>query len=177
MVEELKDSMEPEEEPEIVPEFDEYDPAKQKEYIEFMAAKKAQDMIDQRFQAEEAKKAETEYNSAMDAMMNDFIEKHPELDKASLEKIAAYGDERGITFIEDAYNVWNIQNQPVKDEANSQVDKAKKATEATKIPTTLSNVSTGNESDTDYDNLTPEQWSNLSDDVRKKALMEVTSGF
>ena len=69
------------------------------------------------------------------------------------------------------------QNQPVKDEANSQVDKAKKATEATKIPTTLSNVSTGNESDTDYDNLTPEQWSNLSDDVRKKALMEVTSGF
>ena len=177
MVEELKDSMEPQEEPEAVPEFDEYDPAKQKEYIEFMAAKKAQDMIDQRFQAEEAKKAETEYNSAMDAMMNDFIEKHPELDKVSLEKIAAYGDERGITFIEDAYNVWNIQNQPVKDEANSQVDKAKKATEATKIPTTLSNVSTGNESDTDYDNLTPEQWSNLSDDVRKKALMEVTSGF
>ena len=177
MVEELKDSMEPQEELEAVPEFDEYDPAKQKEYIEFMAAKKAQDMIDQRFQAEEAKKAETEYNSAMDAMMNDFIEKHPELDKVSLEKIAAYGDERGITFIEDAYNVWNIQNQPVKDEANSQVDKAKKATEATKIPTTLSNVSTGNESDTDYDNLTPEQWSNLSDDVRKKALMEVTSGF
>ena len=177
MVEELKDSMEPQEEPEAVPEFDEYDPAKQKEYIEFMAAKKAQDMIDQRFQAEEAKKAETEYNSAMDAMMNDFIEKHPELDKVSLEKIAAYGDERGITFIEDAYNVWNIQNQPVKDEANSQVDKAKKATEATKIPTTLSNVSTGNESDTDYDNLTPEQWSNLSDDVRKKALMEVSSGF
>ena len=177
MVEELKTSMEPQEEPEAVPEFDEYDPAKQKEYIEYMAAKKAQDMIDQRFQAEEAKKAETEYNSAMDAMMNDFIEKHPELDKASLEKIAAFGDERGITFIEDAYNVWNIQNQPVKDEANSQVDKAKKATEATKIPTTLSNVSTGNESDTDYDNLTPEQWSNLSDDVRKKALMEVTSGF
>ena len=177
MVEELKDSMEPQEEPEAVPEFDEYDPAKQKEYIEFMAAKKAQDMIDQRFQAEEAKKAETEYNSAMDAMMNDFIEKHPELDKVSLEKIAAYGDERGITFIEDAYNVWNIQNKPVKDEANSQVDKAKKATEATKIPTTLSNVSTGNESDTDYDNLTPEQWSNLSDDVRKKALMEVSSGF
>ena len=174
MVEELKTSMEPQEEPEAVPEFDEYDPAKQKEYIEYMAAKKAQDMIDQRFQAEEAKKAETEYNSAMDAMMNDFIEKHPELDKASLEKIAAFGDERGITFIEDAYNVWNIQNQPVKDEANSQVDKAKKAT---KIPTTLSNVSTGNESDTDYDNLTPEQWSNLSDDVRKKALMEVSSGF
>jgi type II secretory pathway pseudopilin PulG len=177
MVEELKTSMEPQQEPEAAPEFDEYDPAKQKEYIEYMAAKKAQDMIDQRFQAEEAKKAETEYNSAMDAMMNDFIEKHPELDKASLEKIAAFGDERGITFIEDAYNVWNIQNQPVKDEANSQVDKAKKATEATKIPTTLSNVSTGNESDTDYDNLTPEQWSNLSDDVRKKALMEVSSGF
>ena len=174
MVEELKDSMEPQQEPEAVPEFDEYDPAKQKEYIEFMAAKKAQDMIAQRFQAEEAK---TEYNSAMDAMMNDFIEKHPELDKVSLEKIAAFGDERGITFIEDAYNVWNIQNQPVKDEAKSQVDKAKKATEATKIPTTLSNVSTGNESDTDYDNLTPEQWSNLSDDVRKKALMEVSSGF
>jgi len=177
MVEELKDSIEPEEELEEVPEFDEYDPAKQKEYIEFMAAKKAQDMIDQRFQAEEAKKAETEYNSAMDAMMNDFIGKHPELGQEELAKIAAYGDERGITFIEDAYNVWNIQNQPVKDEAKSQVDKAKKATEATKIPTTLSNVSTGNESDTDYDNLTPEQWSNLSDDVRKKALMEVNSGF
>ena len=177
VVEELKTSMEPKKEPEAAPEFDEYDPAKQKEYIEYMAAKKAQDMIDQRFQAEEAKKAETEYNSAMDAMMNDFIEKHPELDKASLEKIAAYGDERGITFIEDAYNVWNIQNKPVKDEANSKVDKAKKATEATKIPTTLSNVSTGNESDTDFDNLTPEQWSNLSDDVRKKALMEDSSGF
>ena len=177
MVEELKNSMEPQEEPEAVPEFDEYDPAKQKEYIEFMAAKKAQDMIDQRFQAEEAKKAETEYNSAMDAMMNDFIESHPELGQDELAKIAAFGDERGITFIEDAYNVWNIQNQPVKDSANPEIDKAKKATEATKIPTTLSNVSTGNESETDFDNLTPEQWSNLSDDVRKKALMEVSSGF
>jgi|TARA_B100000073_G_scaffold298347_1_gene263798 type II secretory pathway pseudopilin PulG len=176
-VEELKTALTPQEEPQVEPEFDEYDPAKQKEYIEFMAAKKAQDMIDQRFQAEEAKKAEEEYNSAMDAMMSDFITKHPELDKASLEKIAAFGDERGITFIEDAYNVWNIQNQPVKDSANTEIDKAKKATEATKIPTTLSNVSTGNESETDYDNLSPEQWANLSPEVRKKALMEVNSGF
>ena len=166
MVEELQTSIQPQE-----------DPAKQKEYIEFMAAKKAQDMIDQRFQAEEAKKAETEYNSAMDAMMNDFIEAHPELGQDELAKIAAFGDERGITFIEDAYNVWNIQNQPVKDVTNPEIDKAKKATEATKIPTTLSNVSTGNESDTDYDSLTPEQWANLSPEVRKKALMEVNSGF
>ena len=177
MVEELQTSIQPQEEPEIEPEFDEYDPAKQKEYIEFMAAKKAQDIIEQRFQAEEAKKAETEYNSAMDAMMNDFIEAHPELGQDELAKIAAFGDERGITFIEDAYNVWNIQNQPVKDSANTEIDKAKKATEATKIPTTLSNVSTGNESETDYDNLSPEQWANLSPEVRKKALMEVNSGF
>ena len=177
MVEELQTSIQPQEEPVVEPEFDEYDPAKQKEYIEFMAAKKAQDMIEQRFQAEEAKKAETEYNSAMDAMMNDFIEAHPELGQDELAKIAAFGDERGITFIEDAYNVWNIQNQPVKDSANPEIDKAKKATEATKIPTTLSNVSTGNESDTDYDSLTPEQWANLSPEVRKKALMEVNSGF
>ena len=177
MVEELQTSIQPQEEPEIEPEFDEYDPAKQKEYIEFMAAKKAQDIIEQRFQAEEAKKAETEYNSAMDAMMNDFIEAHPELGQDELAKIAAFGDERGITFIEDAYNVWNIQNQPVKDSANPEIDKAKKATEATKIPTTLSNVSTGNESETDYDNLSPEQWANLSPEVRKKALMEVNSGF
>tara|TARA_R100001129_G_scaffold33317_1_gene22408 strand:+ start:385 stop:1200 length:816 start_codon:yes stop_codon:yes gene_type:complete len=177
MVEELQTSIQPQEEPEVEPEFDEYDPAKQKEYIEFMAAKKAQDIIEQRFQAEEAKKAETEYNSAMDAMMNDFIEAHPELGQDELAKIAAFGDERGITFIEDAYNVWNIQNQPVKDSANPEIDKAKKATEATKIPTTLSNVSTGNESDTDYDSLTPEQWANLSPEVRKKALMEVNSGF
>ena len=177
MVEELKESMEPQEEPETVPEFDEYDPAKQKEYIEFMAAKKAQDMIDQRFQAEEAKKAETEYNGAMDAMMNDFITAHPTLGKEELATIAAFGDERGITFIEDAYNVYNIQNKPVKDVTNPEIDKARKATEATKIPTTLSNVSTGNESDTDYDNLSPEQWSNLSPEVRRKALMEVTSGF
>ena len=176
-VEELKTALTPQEEPQVEPEFDEYDPAKQKEYIEFMAAKKAQDMIDQRFQAEEAKKAEEEYNSAMDAMMNDFIEAHPELGQDQLAKIAAFGDERGITFIEDAYNVWNIQNQPVKDSANPEIDKAKKATEATKIPTTLSNVSTGNESDTDYDSLTPEQWANLSPEVRKKALMEVNSGF
>jgi len=177
MVEELQTSIQPQEEPELEPEFDEYDPAKQKEYIEFMAAKKAQDMIEQRFQAEEARKAETEYNSAMDAMMNDFIEAHPELGQDQLAKIAAFGDERGITFIEDAYNIWNIQNQPVKDSANPEIDKAKKATEATKIPTTLSNVSTGNESDTDYDSLTPEQWANLSPEVRKKALMEVNSGF
>lgn len=177
MVEELQTSIQPQQETEVEPEFDEYDPAKQKEYIEFMAAKKAQDMIEQRFQAEEAKKAETEYNSAMDAMMNDFIEAHPELGQDELAKIAAFGDERGITFIEDAYNVWNIQNQPVKDSANPEIDKAKKATEATKIPTTLSNVSTGNESDTDYDSLTPEQWANLSPEVRKKALMEVNSGF
>lgn len=177
MVEELQSSIQPQQEPEVEPEFDEYDPAKQKEYIEFMAAKKAQDIIEQRFQAEEAKKAETEYNSAMDAMMNDFIEAHPELGQDQLAKIAAFGDERGITFIEDAYNVWNIQNQPVKDSANPEIDKAKKATEATKIPTTLSNVSTGNESDTDYDSLTPEQWANLSPEVRKKALMEVNSGF
>ena len=177
MVEELQTSIQPQEEPEIEPEFDEYDPAKQKEYIEFMAAKKAQDIIEQRFQAEEAKKAETEYNSAMDAMMNDFIEAHPELGQDELAKIAAFGDERGITFIEDAYNVWNIQNQPVKDSANPEIDKAEKATEATKIPTTLSNVSTGNESDTHYDSLTPEQWANLSPEVRKKALMEVNSGF
>jgi hypothetical protein len=178
MVEELQTSMQPQPEPEVEPEFDEYDPAKQKEYIEFMAAKKAQDIIEQRFQVEEAKKAETEYNSAMDAMMNDFIEAHPELGQDELAKIAAFGDERGITFIEDAYNVWNIQNQqPVDAAPNSQVDKAKKATEATKIPTTLSNVSTGNESDTDYDSLSPEQWAKLPDDVRRKALMDVSSGF
>lgn len=178
MVEELQTSMQPQPEPEVEPEFDEYDPAKQKEYIEFMAAKKAQDIIEQRFQAEEAKKAETEYNSAMDAMMNDFIEAHPELGQEQLAKIAAFGDERGITFIEDAYNVWNIQNQqPVNDVPNSQVDKAQKATEATKIPTTLSNVSTGNESDTDYDSLTPEQWAKLPSDVRRKALMDVTTGY
>ena len=178
MVEELQTSIQPQEEPEVEPEFDEYDPAKQKEYIEFMAAKKAQDIIEQRFQAEEARKAETEYNSAMDAMMNDFIEAHPELGQDQLAKIAAFGDERGITFIEDAYNVWNIQNQqPVDAAPNSQVDKAKKATEATKIPTTLSNVSTGNESDTDYDSLSPEQWAKLPDDVRRKALMDVSSGF
>lgn len=178
MVEELQTSMQPQPEPEIEPEFDEYDPAKQKEYIEYMAAKKAQDIIEQRFQAEEAKKAETEYNSAMDAMMNDFIEAHPELGQDQLAKIAAFGDERGITFIEDAYNVWNIQNQqPITDAPNSQVDKAQKATEATKIPTTLSNVSTGNESDTDYDSLTPEQWAKLPSDVRRKALMDVTTGY
>ena len=178
MVEELQTSMQPQPEPEIEPEFDEYDPAKQKEYIEYMAAKKAQDIIEQRFQAEEAKKAETEYNSAMDAMMNDFIEAHPELGQDQLAKIAAFGDERGITFIEDAYNVWNIQNQrSVTDAPNSQVDKAQKATEATKIPTTLSNVSTGNESDTDYDSLTPEQWAKLPSDVRRKALMDVTTGY
>ena len=178
MVEELQSSMQPQPEPEVEPEFDEYDPAKQKEYIEFMAAKKAQDIIEQRFQAEEAKKAETEYNSAMDAMMNDFIEAHPELGQDQLAKIAAFGDERGITFIEDAYNVWNIQNQqPITDAPNSQVDKAQKATEATKIPTTLSNVSTGNESDTDYDSLTPEQWAKLPSDVRRKALMDVTTGY
>ena len=178
MVEELQSSMQPQPEPEIEPEFDEYDPAKQKEYIEYMAAKKAQDIIEQRFQAEEAKKAETEYNSAMDAMMNDFIEAHPELGQDQLAKIAAFGDERGITFIEDAYNVWNIQNQrSVTDAPNSQVDKAQKATEATKIPTTLSNVSTGNESDTDYDSLTPEQWAKLPSDVRRKALMDVTTGY
>jgi len=178
MVEELQTSIQPQEEPEVEPEFDEYDPAKQKEYIEYMAAKKAQDIIEQRFQAEEARKAETEYNSAMDAMMNDFIEAHPELGQDQLAKIAAFGDERGITFIEDAYNVWNIQNQqPVDAAPNSQVDKAKKATEATKIPTTLSNVSTGNESDTDYDSLSPEQWAKLPDDVRRKALMDVSSGF
>ena len=178
MVEELQTSIQPQPEPEVEPEFDEYDPAKQKEYIEYMAAKKAQDIIEQRFQAEEARKAETEYNSAMDAMMNDFIEAHPELGQDQLAKIAAFGDERGITFIEDAYNVWNIQNQqPVDAAPNSQVDKAKKATEATKIPTTLSNVSTGNESDTDYDSLSPEQWAKLPDDVRRKALMDVSSGF
>ena len=177
MVEELQTSIQPQEEPEVEPEFDEYDPAKQKEYIEFMAAKKAQDIIEQRFQAEEARKAETEYNSAMDAMMNDFIEAHPELGQDQLAKIAAFGDERGITFIEDAYNVWNIQNQPVKDSANPEIDKAKKATEATKIPTTLSNVSTGNESDTDYDSLSPEQWAKLPSDVRRKALMDVTTGY
>ena len=178
MVEELQSSMQPQPEPEIEPEFDEYDPAKQKEYIEYMAAKKAQDIIEQRFQAEEARKAETEYNSAMDAMMNDFIEAHPELGQDQLAKIAAFGDERGITFIEDAYNVWNIQNQrSVTDAPNSQVDKAQKATEATKIPTTLSNVSTGNESDTDYDSLTPEQWAKLPSDVRRKALMDVTTGY
>lgn len=178
MVEELQSSMQPQPEPEIEPEFDEYDPAKQKEYIEYMAAKKAQDIIEQRFQAEEAKKAETEYNSAMDAMMNDFIEAHPELGQDQLAKIAAFGDERGITFIEDAYNVWNIQNQqPITDAPNSQVDKAQKATEATKIPTTLSNVSTGNESDTDYDSLSPEQWAKLPSDVRRKALMDVTTGY
>ena len=178
MVEELQSSMQPQPEPEIEPEFDEYDPAKQKEYIEYMAAKKAQDIIEQRFQAEEAKKAETEYNSAMDAMMNDFIEAHPELGQDQLAKIAAFGDERGITFIEDAYNVWNIQNQrSVTDAPNSQVDKAQKATEATKIPTTLSNVSTGNESDTDYDSLSPEQWAKLPSDVRRKALMDVTTGY
>ena len=178
MVEELQTSMQPQPEPEVEPEFDEYDPAKQKEYIEYMAAKKAQDIIEQRFQAEEAKKAETEYNSAMDAMMNDFIEAHPELGQEQLAKIAAFGDERGITFIEDAYNVWNIQNQQsVTDAPNSQVDKAQKATEATKIPTTLSNVSTGNESDTDYDSLTPEQWAKLPSDVRRKALMDVTTGY
>ena len=178
MVEELQSSMQPQPEPEVEPEFDEYDPAKQKEYIEYMAAKKAQDIIEQRFQAEEAKKAETEYNSAMDAMMNDFIEAHPELGQDQLAKIAAFGDERGITFIEDAYNVWNIQNQqPITDAPNSQVDKAQKATEATKIPTTLSNVSTGNESDTDYDSLTPEQWAKLPSDVRRKALMDVTTGY
>ena len=178
MVEELQTSMQPQPEPEVEPEFDEYDPAKQKEYIEYMAAKKAQDIIEQRFQAEEARKAETEYNSAMDAMMNDFIEAHPELGQEQLAKIAAFGDERGITFIEDAYNVWNIQNQqPINDVPNSQVDKAQKATEATKIPTTLSNVSTGNESDTDYDSLTPEQWAKLPSDVRRKALMDVTTGY
>lgn len=178
MVEELQTSMQPQPEPEVEPEFDEYDPAKQKEYIEYMAAKKAQDIIEQRFQAEEARKAETEYNSAMDAMMNDFIEAHPELGQEQLAKIAAFGDERGITFIEDAYNVWNIQNQQsVNDVPNSQVDKAQKATEATKIPTTLSNVSTGNESDTDYDSLTPEQWAKLPSDVRRKALMDVTTGY
>lgn len=178
MVEELQSSMQPQPEPEIEPEFDEYDPAKQKEYIEYMAAKKAQDIIEQRFQAEEAKKAETEYNSAMDAMMNDFIEAHPELGQDQLAKIAAFGDERGITFIEDAYNVWNIQNQqPITDAPNSQVDKAQKATEATKIPTTLSNISTGNESDTDYDSLSPEQWAKLPSDVRRKALMDVTTGY
>ncbi len=178
MVEELQSSMQPQPEPEVEPDFDEYDPAKQKEYIEYMAAKKAQDIIEQRFQAEEARKAETEYNSAMDAMMNDFIEAHPELGQDELAKIAAFGDERGITFIEDAYNVWNIQNQrSVTDAPNSQVDKAQKATEATKIPTTLSNVSTGNESDTDYDSLSPEQWAKLPSDVRRKALMDVTTGY
>jgi len=177
MVEELKERMEPEKVSDPTPEFDEYDPAKQKEYIEYMATKKAKDIIDQRFKDQESAKAENDYKDAMDAMLNDFVAKHPELDKDQLAKIAAFGDERGITYIDDAYNLWNIQSQPVKDAVDTKVDKAKKATEANKIPTTLSNVSSGNESDLDFDSLTPEQWSNLTDDVRKQALQEVDPGF
>lgn len=176
-VNELKEMVTPKKEEEPLPDYDEYDPEKQKEYIEYMAAKKAQDIIEERFQAEKTKNEVNEYESAMDAMLVDFKTKHPNLGAEDLQQIAAFGDERGISFMEDAYNIMNIQSSDLKANTNNEIDKAKKATEANKIPTTLSNVSSGNESETDYDSLSPEQWSNLSADVRKKALRDATSGF
>lgn len=132
--------------------------------------------IEEKFAIERKKQqreiTEQKTKQAQQDMIDGFIKKHPELKTEELTAIAKFGDERGITLIDDAYTLMTLEQEKIKAKTEGVKQVTDKLTQADEVPTTLSNATGGNKSQIDFDAISQADWNKLPEDVRLRALME-----
>lgn len=171
-LDEIRVNTTPKEVEEQLPEYDPYDVNTVLPHISQIIKK---EMAEAR-QIQEREITEKQRRDSQQKMIDSFIEKHPDLTTEELTQIAQFGDQRGIALIDDAYTLLTMEQEKKKAKADGVKEVTDKLTKADAVPTTLSNATGGNETSIDFDNISQDDWNSLSDDARKKALMETSHG-
>ena len=154
------------------PEFDIYDPSTHDEYFN----SRIDQQVQQRLSEERAKQTQAKIEDAQKEQVRSFSSNHPEMSREQLLNVARFGDERGITFIEDAYEVYLAKDK--RDKAPEKKETSQKLEDVAQVPPTLSSAgSSGSQTGVNYDEVPFEQWVKIPEDERKKALMESPAGY
>jgi len=134
--------------------------------------------IEEKFASERKKQdkeiTENKMKQAQQEMVDSFVKKNPTLSTEELTAIAKYGDERGISLIQDAYTLMTLEQEKTKAKTEGVKQVTDKLTQADEVPTTLSNATGGNKTKVDFDAISQADWNKLPEDVRLQALMETT---
>ena len=155
------------------PELDVYDPKTYDSYF----GHKVDEAVDARMKKQQAKDTQKQVDRAYNDMIGQFNKDHPEMSNDEKMKVARFADKRGITFLEDAYQVMQAGDVAQKAKSQGVKEVTEKLQSATKVPKTLSSVS-GSPSVTapDVDRLSENEWSRLSEDERWRALQDAPMG-
>lgn len=157
------------EEPKL-PEYDPYDLNSVLPHI----SKQIEEKFASERKKQESEMTEKKMKQAQQEMVDSFVKKNPNLSTEELTAIAKYGDERGISLIQDAYTLMTLEQEKTKAKTEGVKQVTDKLTQADEVPTTLSNATGGNKTQIDFDAISQADWNKLPEDVRIQALMETT---
>lgn len=155
------------------PELDVYDPKTYDSYFDH----KVNEAVNTRMKNEQAKDTQKQVDRAYNDMIAKFTTDHPDMSNDEKMEVARFADKRGITFLEDAYQVMQAGDVAQKAKKAGVKEVTEKLQSASQVPTTLSSVA-GSPSVTapDVDRLSERDWSRLSEDERWKHLQDTPMG-
>jgi hypothetical protein len=160
-------SQEPEKEASPVPEYDPYNADSIAEYVQYIAKQTYQT------QAETQKRevAEQKMDKAYESMVRQFAKDHSGLSKDELMEVAQFADNRGITFMEDAYMVKMTEENTRRAKEEGQIEVTKKLQSAASVPPSLSTAGSGKSTtEEDIDNIPVRRWGEIPKEERMKFL-------
>tara|TARA_R100000789_G_C3004797_1_gene149776 strand:- start:272 stop:1141 length:870 start_codon:yes stop_codon:yes gene_type:complete len=160
-------SQEPEKEASPVPEYDPYNTDSIAEYVQYIAKQTYQ------AQAETQKRevAEQKMDKAYESMVRQFAKDHSGLSKDELMEVAQFADNRGITFMEDAYTVKMTEENTRRAKEEGQIEVTKKLQSAASVPPSLSTAGSGKSTtEEDIDNIPVRRWGEIPKEERMKFL-------
>ena len=155
------------------PELDPYDPKTYDSYFDH----KVNEAVNARMKEQQVQNTQKQIDKAYNDMIGQFTKDHPEMSNDDKMAVARFADKRGITFLEDAYQVMQAGDMATKAKNQGAKEVTAKLQNATQVPKTLSSVS-GSPSVTapDIDRLSEREWSKLSEDERWKHLQATPMG-
>tara|TARA_Y100000004_G_scaffold80462_1_gene90444 strand:- start:6516 stop:7331 length:816 start_codon:yes stop_codon:yes gene_type:complete len=174
-VEQINTNMNKVEEPvKEAPVFDPYDSTTHEPYLNYLADKK----LDEKMRQLKVEQSQKNAENAQRQMIEDFRKKNPDLSQNQLMQIAEFADKRGISIIDDAYQIFSNQQNQEKTKKQAVQEHQEKLKKAADTPKTLSSVSGSNiDTSQDFDRMSDREWSKLSQDQRRKALMDAPQGY
>lgn len=146
--------------------YDVYDPSSVKTFIKSEATNIAKNMFDGWVTDNQVK------SSFKDTVLK-LKEQNPAVTDEQWMDIARFGDENGIANIGHAFLILKHQNKVSEAKSEGRKEVLSELGKVADIPQSLSG--TGGSTKTgkiDFDSLSVEDWGNLPEDVRKKALLE-----
>jgi exonuclease VII small subunit len=149
-------TLEPTQEEEI--EFDPYDPDSLKSYAEQVAEQRVRRIL-----------AEAEEQQRAKESLARLKENNPDLTPDEIQRIADFGDRRGIHDFTDAYFLMK-KDDIIKQTYERGREEALKGLNEDEPPPSLNKKGSPGGKPVDYDSMTPEEWANLTEAERRAAL-------